>query len=546
MSPSGIVGYTAEEFSEEEKAILERYFTNTHLPVFAVRGLDEVVRAALFARYSRTELSLRRLFLTEFYEMLEGAEDVAPGAGAGMQRGTQLFDKVFFEYGDDSVAQLGGAHLACEQASNLLTKILEWGRLMGYLEQSTRYIRYDSTVNGLYRYYRDPEIMSSPMANRYVDVMDITFQQYSWLLEQLVPLAEELYPRTEGQSIPAWQASVRSKVLDNVRGLLPAATISNLGIYGSGQSYEHLLLRMRAHPLPEARAYADMMLRELRKVIPSFLQRVDLPDRGNVWSHYLEQNRNAAQERADALLADLTLEPTPTEVQLLDFDPDYEVKLVAAILAEQTHFSETQLRRRVEVMSHYERLSVLEAYFGDRSHNRRHKPGRQLEMVGYRFEILSDYGAFRDLQRHRMLTMTWQTLTPMHGYIVPPLIELSGLRDNYDGVLEAQATLFEELCETYPADAQPQYALGFAYRMRYAIQINARALTHMVELRTQPAGHDDYRRVCQSMHDAVNSVAGHSAIAQMMRYADYERYDLGRIEAEQRLEARRQTSHVED
>ncbi len=546
MSPTDIIGYTAEEFTEAECAILERYFTNTHLPVFAVRGLDEVVRAALFARYSRTELSLRRLFLTEFYEKLEEAEDVAPGAGAGLQRGTQLFDKVFSDYGDDSVAQLGGAHLACEQASNLLTKILEWGRLMGYLEQSTRYIRYDGTVNGRYRYYRDPEIMASPLAGRYVDVMDITFQQYSWLLEQLMPLAEELYPRADGQSIPAWQASVRSKVLDNVRGLLPAATISNLGIYGSGQSYEHLLLRMRAHPLPEARAYAGMMLKELRKVIPSFLQRVDLPDRGNAWSAYLEQNREAVNERADALLADLTLEPTSSEVQLLDFDPDYEVKLVAAILAEQTHFSEVQLRRRVELMSHHEKLSILEAYFGDRSHNRRHKPGRQLEMVGYRFEILSDYGAFRDLQRHRMLTMTWQTLTPVHGYIVPPLIELSGLRGHYDAALEAQAALFDELRGVFPADAQPQYALGFAYRMRYAIQINARALTHMVELRTQPAGHDDYRRVCQSIHEAVENVAGHTAIAEMMRYADYERYDLGRIAAEQRLEARRQAALTED
>ncbi len=238
------------------------------------------------------------------------------------------------------------------------------------------------------------------------------------------------------------------------------------------------------------------------------------------------------------LLDELTHEPTTDEVQLLDFDPDYEVKLVAAILAERTHYSESQLRRRVELMDELERTAVLEAYFGDRSHNRRHKPGRQLELVGYRFEILSDYGAFRDLQRHRMLTITWQDLTPIHGYDVPPLVEVAGLASHYEDVLSSQSQLYGDLCGAFPAGAQPQYALGFAYRMRYAIQINARALTHMLELRTGPAGHDDYRRICQKMHDLLRAV-GHTSIANMMRHVDHGRYDLGRIAAEERLAAKR-------
>ena len=239
--------YVAEEFSDAEIAVLRRYFTNLEGPVFALVNLPEVVKGALFARYSRSSKSLRRLFLDEFVGDLE----------------------------------LGGVHLACEQASNVLTKVLERGRLMSYLEQSTRYLGYDRRLgNGLYRFYRDNELLESRFGARYIGEMDRMFDTYRELLPVLTDWLAQKYPKTPEDTDFVYRQAIRAKALDGLRGLLPASALSNLGIYASGQAYEALLLRMRAHPLPEVREYAQMMLDELVKVIPSFLKRLDVPERG--------------------------------------------------------------------------------------------------------------------------------------------------------------------------------------------------------------------------------------------------------------------------
>src|SRR5216110_2605244 len=174
--------YVAEDLEPDEADILRRYFTNLDGPVFALVNLPEVVKGALFARYSRSPKSLRRLFLDEFVGELDTTGDVTIDATVGLERAEQLYERVFVEYGDDSVAQLGGVHLACEQASNLLTKVLEWGRLMAYLEQSTRYIPYDSRLGGRFRYFRDPEILASALGTRYIATLDRQFQSYAELL----------------------------------------------------------------------------------------------------------------------------------------------------------------------------------------------------------------------------------------------------------------------------------------------------------------------------------------------------------------------------
>src|SRR3954453_3458357 len=290
--------YAVEDFTEEEAAKLRPYFTNLDQPVFALVNLPEVVKGALFARYSRTHKSLRRLFLDEFVGELDTTGDSTIDATVGLKRAEELYQRVFFEYGDDSVAQLGGVHLACEQSSNLLTKVLEWGRLMAYLEQSTRYIPYDDRLGGRYRYYRDPEILGSALGTRYVGDLDRLFDIYAESLPAMQEWVKGRYPKDPGDSDFVYRKSIKPKALDALRGILPAASLSNVGIYGTGQGYEALLLRMRANPLPEARAYAEMMLTELRKVIPSFLARVDRPDRGGAWTAYLEDTRAAMEEVA--------------------------------------------------------------------------------------------------------------------------------------------------------------------------------------------------------------------------------------------------------
>ncbi len=289
---AAVTVYVPEDFTASEADVLRRYFTNLDGPVFALVNLPEVVKGALFARYSRSAKSLRRLFLDEFVGDLDIDGDQTIDATTGLERAEQLYEKVFFEYGDDSVAQLGGVHLACEQASNLLTKILEWGRLMSYLEQSTRYISYDARLGGRYRFFRDPEVLASHLGTRYVGDMDRMFDAYSAAVNIVTDHVRETIPRDPADSEFVYRQATRAKALDATRGMLPAASLSNVGIYGSGQGFEALLLRMAAHPLPEARHYAGLMLHELRKVIPSFLRRVDLPDRGGAWSVYLADTRS--------------------------------------------------------------------------------------------------------------------------------------------------------------------------------------------------------------------------------------------------------------
>jgi thymidylate synthase ThyX len=534
--------YAEETFTDDEAEILRRYVTNLEGPVFALVNLPEVVKGALFARYSRSPKSLRRLFLDEFVGDLDVSGDLGVDATVGLRRAEELYDRVFFEYGDDSVAQLGGVHLACEQSSNLLTKVLEWGRLMAYLEQSTRYIAYDNRLpTGHYRYYRDPEVLESPLGARYVGEMDRMFDTYAELLPQMQVWLGRRFPQQASDSDFVYRQSIRAKALDALRGLLPAASLSNVGIYGTGQGYESLLLRMRSHPLPEARVYADLMLAELRKVIPSFLQRVDLPDRGVVWSDYLERARTATEAVVDRLWPDRagTGEETDAAVRLVEWDPDGEDKVVAAMCLTHTGLSDDDVLRRVRALGVEDRRAIVAAYVGERS-NRRHRPGRALERTGYRFEVVSDYGAFRDLQRHRMLTIEWQPLGPGLGYEVPEVVAESGLAEPYGASMERSKELYHSLAEMCPPQAP--YAIALGFRIRYVIQMNAREAMHLIELRSGQQGHATYRRVAQQMHRLISEQAGHRMLAGTMTYVDHDAHDLERLDAERRAEARRDAS----
>jgi len=532
---SVVTVYVPEEFTPAESDILKRYFTNLDSPVFALVNLPEVVKGALFARYSRSAKSLRRLFLDEFVNELEVQGDVSLDATIGIERAESLYEKIFVEYGDDSVAQLGGVHLACEQASNLLTKILEWGRLMSYLEQSTRYISYDNRLGGRYRFYRDPEVLSGRFGTRYVGDMDRMFDSYSGLVETLTTHVRKVVPQGPKDSDFIYRQATRAKALDAVRGLLPASALSNVGIYGSGQAYEALLLRMRANPLPEARLYADLMLTELRKVVPSFLRRVDQPDRGGRWSQYLSDTSTDTKQVVHDLFASEEAQPEESVV-LSDFDPEGEDKLLAAICYSHLTLSESQIYKKVQAMSHEEKVRLIRAYVGDRT-NRRHRPGRAFERTDYRFDVLSDYGAFRDMQRHRMLTIEWQPLTPNHGYVRPDIVDEASQTSAFDEVMERSAELYDALLPEYPTQAA--YAVSMAYRIRYVMQFNAREAMHMLELRSSPQGHPAYRKVALDMHALIRDQAGHKAVAEAMIHMTTDAPELERLESERRAEAKR-------
>jgi thymidylate synthase ThyX len=506
--------------------------------VFALVALPEVVKGALFARYSRSAKSLRRLYLDEFAQGSDTSDGNASTDTAGVERAEKLYERVFLEYGDDSVAQLGGVHLACEQASQPLAKVLEWGRLAGYLEQSTRYVPYDDRPGGRWRYVVPDEVLAAGpgLAHRYRATMDQAFETYARWLGPLQDFFRHLFPQGPNDSDFVYRMTIRAKACDTLRGLLPAATRSNVGMFATAQAYEQLLLRMRADPLAEVGEYADLILTELRKVIPAFLTRVDLPDRGGTWSDYIRRTKSVTADVAEQVLSGIT--PAPHgEVTLTDFDPDGEVKVVAASLYAASDLPDDQLLDEVRKMRLEDRTRILRGYVGDRS-NRRHKPGRAFERTSYRFDVLCDYGAFRDLQRHRLLSLEWQPLTPAHGFETPREIEAAGALADWNAVMDDSAALYEAMGAAGLGPAA-QYAVAMAYRIRFYMDMNAREAMHLIELRTTPQGHPAYRRVCQEMHRLIAEQAGHHAIAEAMRFADHSSVELERLEAERRTEAKR-------
>jgi thymidylate synthase ThyX len=530
-----------EEFTPDERARLAPYFTNLDSHVFALTNLPETVKGALFARYSRSAKSLRRLFLDEFAGQVTPTDGAAAAASsAGVERAERLYARVFSDYGDDSVAQLGGAHIACEYVSNVLTKVLEWGRLMAYLEQSTRYVPYTDKLHGCWRYHVPEEIGAGALRDRYVRTMDETFETYAKWIAPMQDYFAQRYPKSPTDPDGVHRAAIRAKALDTLRGMLPAATQSNVGIFGTGQAFESLLLRMRANPLAEVRSCADQMLAELRKVIPAFLTRVDQPDRGGRWSDYF----TAIRDELEGVALDLAaMEPEPRdEVTLTDFDPMGETKVVAAALYSIANLPDDQLLDIARRLSADERLAILRAYIGNRG-NRRHRPGRAFERTSYRFDILTDYGAFRDLQRHRLLTIEWQPLTTRHGFVEPEAIVDAGAHDDWNRVMDASASLYDAVDAAGLKAASP-YAVAMAYRVRFYMDMNAREAMHLLELRTAPQGHPAYRRVCQRMHTLIAEQAGHRVLAASMQFVDHSKVELERLNSERALERKRSiTNH---
>jgi thymidylate synthase ThyX len=522
-----------EAFSGSEREALRPYFTNVDQPVFALVNLPEVVKGALFARYSRSSKSLRRLFLDEFLDQVGQAEQRTE---VGVTRAEQLYERVFLEYGDDSVAQLGGVHLACENASNILTKVLEWGRLAAYLEQSTRYVPYTDRPAGRWRYHVPAELTDPELRQLYLGCLDEAFATYTRWLEPLQEHFRRRHPRQPGVSEGVYRRTIRAKALDALRGLLPAATLANVGIFATGQAYEALLLRMRSHTLAEVRHYAELMLYELRKVIPAFLRRVDLSDRGVPWSDYMREAREATDRVARDLLDGCRPDAQPL-VALTDFDPEGEIKVVAAALYSSSQLADAQLTDLARAMNAEQRARVLQAYVGERG-NRRHRPGRAFERTSYRFDILADYGAFRDLQRHRMLTLEWQPLGPHHGFLVAEAVEEAGGLADWKRVMQRSAETYAAIRDAGLPQVAP-YAVPMACRVRFYMEMNAREAMHLIELRTAPQGHPSYRRICQQMHRLIAEQAGHRAIAASMRFVDHGEVELERLEAERAAERRR-------
>jgi len=531
------------EFSNSEKQSLLKHFSNVDDSVFAIISPRQVDRGALMSRYSRTDKSMRKIFLDEFLQ--------------NENRGEEFYNKVLLEYGDDSVAELGEAQIAIEGLSNIAVKKIEDRRIgLSYLEKSSRYVAWDKKVNGEFKFYREPEIMSSKYADKYLEACNLDFEVYSKNIQPVInymqeqePIANQKFRNSKGVDVEysklsgedeiksatrIYNATIRAKALDILRGILPASTLTNVGITGNGRAFEYLLTILYASGLEEERVLAGKIHRELNTTIKSFVRRAD-DSHGKSLQKYLGDIKIKSNALNKKFLK--TKAKRKFLVDLVDFESQNKVeeKIIASILYEQSNgVSFRDILAQVKKINQSDRKKIISTFASLRE-NRRQRPPRAFEMTEYTFDFLTNFGMFRDFHRHRVLTLERQLLTTDHGYVVPDEIIQLGIKKDYDDCMYNSKQIFELLKKNIPEQAQ--YVVNFAYNYPFFMKLNLREAVHLIELRTVPQGHQDYRKAAQEMFKAIHKV--HPNLSGIIKFVDMKSYKLERLEAEKRIEEKR-------
>lgn len=540
-----------EEFTKEQEARLSPFVTNTRGNVFVLRNLPEVLKGALFSRYSRSTLGLRSLLLKEFinntdetgFESLSGTQLShsfdAEKQQQAIKKAQNFYDRILDGYGDDSIGELGGAHLATENVSMLAAKAIEDCRIGGSpLEKSTRYIYFDQKVQGEYLYYKEPVIMTSAWKSLYISTCDMLFETYSKAIPILTEYVEKQFPQEPNVTKAVYTASIRAKVLDCVRGLLPASTLTNVGLFGNGRFYESLLHKMESHPLAELQEIGRSAFEELSKVIPSFVRRADLKHRHHeAFQKYYE---SLSHELQSFFAHVAPREQSPSERSketgafLIEYDPDAIYKVAASLLFSYSHNSLEELEEKVREMGRDEVGRLFDMIASGRE-NRRHKSPRALERAFFTFEIVADFGIFRDLQRHRMMTQERQLLNCSLGYYLPKEIVACGLEGMYKEALAKAKEAYDVIAKGLPEEAQ--YVVPMAYNVRWYQTLNLRALQWICELRSQAAGHPGYRSIVRQFAQEV--IQKEPLFEKFFRFVSYKDPEVGRLQQEIQSEAKR-------
>jgi thymidylate kinase/thymidylate synthase ThyX len=504
------------EITKQGKKFLEESVTNSTDDVYAFSDkLSPTTIAAAMARLSRRGDDMRVTILDEF-------------AGS-LGKDEKLLNRVITAYGDDSVQQLVGQHIVVENASNLLTKKLEWGRLAAYLEQSTRYIYFDQKdQDGKYKYY-PPKNLDDETKEKFEDTIDRIFDLYSEMVHELTDYVRSKSNVPEAERDMAWKGATRAQACDTIRPVLPVATKATVGIFASGQALESLIMHLLGDELEEAKTTGKKMLDESRKIVATFLERADKPDRGGATIAYLSNTKSQTAELSRKIAGgEHSMDFQP--VKLDGYWPKNEIDAVPDIVYENTNLSLEEIRAKTDGLSYEKKIEILKSYFGERL-NRRHKPGRSLEKIHYSWDLVCDYGIFRDLQRHRMVDdLQWQTLSPRYGYDVPELVEKAGLTDKFEKCFDLSLELYSYLYEK-GYGLESQYAVLLGHKMRWKLTFNAREAFHFIELRTSPQGHPGYRKLCQQMYEQICEV--HPIIGSAMKFVNKgEDPELTRLAAE--------------
>jgi thymidylate synthase ThyX len=534
----------AGEFTEGQLKILEHFVTSTTSDVFVLRNLPEVIKGALFSRYSRSTLGLRALLLKEFilnddtaFAAIAGRYGDADASGQMMaiQKAQNFYDRILDGYGDDSIGELGGAHLAAENISMLAAKMIEDCRIGGSpLEKSTRYIYFDQKVNGQYLFYQEPVLMTSAYRDQYVDTCNHLFETYSQLIPPLTAKIEEGFPKDPSISKTAYTAALRAKVLDCLRGLLPTSAMTNMGVFGNGRFFEGLLQKLNNHNLAEMQEIGKGAYQELAKVIPSFIRRSDPAHRHyQAYAQCFETMQRDLEQFAQSHVSNV--KPlAKAGVRLLHFDREGPVKVGGALLFGSTSAGLLELQEYCRHLPEGELNRLLEIACSSRE-NRRHKSPRALEHASFTFEILSDFGVYRDLHRHRMLTQERQFLSCRYGYYTPPEIAGTEMESAYHTAMEKAKKSYDAIAAELPEEAQ--YLVPMAYHIRWYFHVNLRSLQWLCELRSQAAGHATYRLIAQEMARQVSQAL--PSFERFFKFVDFDGYELGRLGAEIRQEEKK-------
>lgn len=539
-----------EEFTESQIKILNRYVTNTTSNIFVLRNLPEVIKGALFSRYSRSSLGLRSLLLKDFILNEETAFIAISGQTMqpdfeveredqimAIKRAQNFYDRILDGYGDDSIGELGGAHLAIENISMLAAKIIEDARIGGSpLEKSTRYIYFDQKVGGEYLFYREPILMTSAFRDLYIDTCNHLFETYSKLIPPLTELMEKKFPREHEVSKVAYTAALRAKVLDCLRGLLPASALTNMGVFGNGRFFETLIQKLNAATLTEMQEAGKKAFQELSKVIPSFVRRSDPGHKyQKTFTDYQEQMQGELKELASRYSESVERMKNPG-VRLLNYEPESPSKVAAALLFANSGAGFWELQEMCRNLSEEDLNRILDAASNYRE-NRRHKSPRALEHATFTFEVVADFGIYRDLQRHRILTQERQMLSCDLGYFVPNEIKDTEMEDLYCKAMEEAKKVYDVIAAELPEEAQ--YVVPMGYNIHWYFHVNLRALQWLCELRSSPAGHTTYRYIAQEFAKQVCKVF--PCFERFFKFVDYEGYELGRLGQEIRIAEKMQT-----
>ena len=560
-----------EKFTKEEAYFIWPFFTNLDRNVFAAKYLPSEVLGALASRYSRSTKGVRRLFFDEYIKPilepnLEGAKNAEIRQAEVMKkelvtfveylhqhggwekvvnsrRARNFFEKWLAAYGDDSIAQMAGAHIFFENISNVATKILEDFRIgFAPLEKSTRYVLFDQKVAGRYLYFLEPDLIKYKFKKDYVQNLNMLFRRYNQSIEPLIKYLKKLFPQGKDQSDRAYAETVKAKACDVLRAYLPAATITNVGFFGVGQSLEYVITKCYSHPLAEIRILATSAQQELKKVIPSLVGRATSA-RGRIYQSYVTSTertfekltRTVLEERSENLTRTV-LNELSGRAKLVEYDADAEDRIVASLLYKYSSLPYEEIKRKVSVLPSAKKLEIIKKAVSKRK-VRQHRLVRAFENTYYKFDIVANFGAYRDLHRHRMMTQERQRFTTELGFDVPPDLSAAKLEKPYVDAARKVDKLYRQIKKRYPDQAQ--YVVMMGNRIRWYQFQNLRELCWEAELRTGPQGHPDYRVIEQQKVEAVKKV--HPILVEALKFVDYGVYNLARRESEKRIDKKLQS-----